>query len=194
MVVFDDPLVYGTVDFLASSPWQNLLLNNRLHQIIPAFWPCIHPCRFCFVAWRGIWFSCISIHIIYLLHFPGFFPKLSLCTLLDLVTHIAASAQRSFQKTMAALEELSGYDEGDVRSALIVEDDPDQSGGGPWSLSTKTGGCKQKSGSFQSGGFQGTQRCPDDGLLHLRNSTLDPFSPLQASRGSWSSKAKGKRL
>ena len=25
--------VYGTVDFLASSPWQNLLLNNPLHQI-----------------------------------------------------------------------------------------------------------------------------------------------------------------
>lgn len=46
----------------------------------------------------------------------------------DLTEAVRKRDAQSFQKTMAALEELSGYDEGDVRSALIVEDDPDQSG------------------------------------------------------------------
>lgn len=49
-------------------------------------------------------------------------------TLRDLTEAVRKRDAQSFQKTMAALEELSGYDEGDVRSALIVEDDPDQSG------------------------------------------------------------------
>ena len=35
---------------------------------------------------------------------------------------------RSFQSTMKALENLSGYEESDVKAALIVEDDADQAG------------------------------------------------------------------
>ena len=39
-----------------------------------------------------------------------------------------APLARSFQSTMKALENLSGYEESDVKAALIVEDDADQSG------------------------------------------------------------------
>lgn len=41
----------------------------------------------------------------------------------------SAAGTRSFQATMKALEDLSGYDEADVKAALIVEDDADQPGG-----------------------------------------------------------------
>lgn len=46
----------------------------------------------------------------------------------DLTEAVRKRDATSFQSTMKALENLSGYEESDVKAALIVEDDADQSG------------------------------------------------------------------
>lgn len=47
-------------------------------------------------------------------------------SLRDLTEAVRKRDDKLFQATMSTLEELSGYTEADVKSALVVEDDPDQ--------------------------------------------------------------------
>jgi len=54
--------------------------------------------------------------------------RLAMEALRDLTQAVRKRDATSFQGTMKALEELSGYEEADVRAALIVEDDDDQAG------------------------------------------------------------------